>query len=68
MLSYTTNLSNKAFKRVLLKLLFYILEMEDDYIEVPLIIKKVDKLVHVKGFNICFSCLYALYFSQRCIN
>lgn len=68
MLSYTTNLSNKAFKRVLLKLLFYILEMEDDYIEVPLIIKKVDTLVHVKGFNICFSRLYALYFSQRCIN
>ena len=39
--SYITNLPKKAFKRVLLKLLFDILEMADDYIEISLIIKKV---------------------------
>ena len=38
--SYITNLPKKAFKGVLRKLLFDILEMEDDYIEIPLIIKK----------------------------
>ena len=38
--SYITNLPKKAFKRVR-KLLFDILEMEDDYIEIPLIIKKL---------------------------
>ena len=52
--SYITNLPKRAFKRVLCKLLFDILEMEDDYIEIPLINKK---LGHQKGFNICFSCL-----------
>ena len=31
----------KAFKRVLHKLLFDILDMEDDYIEIPPIIKKL---------------------------
>ena len=37
------NLPKKAFKRVLRKLLFDILEMEDDYryIEIPPIIKKL---------------------------
>ena len=67
--SYITNLPKKAFKRVLCKLLFDILEMEDYYIEIPLIIKKsrfIDMLG--KGFNICFSCLYALQVSKRCIN
>ena len=39
--SYITNLPKKAFKRVLRKLLFDILEMEDDSIEIPLIIKKL---------------------------
>ena len=39
--SYIMNLPKKAFKRVLRKLLFDILEMEDDYIEIPLIIKKL---------------------------
>ena len=33
--------SKKAFKRVLRKLPFDISEMEDDYIEIPLIIKRV---------------------------
>ena len=37
--SCTTNLLKKAFKRALRKLLFDILEMEDDHIEIPLIIK-----------------------------
>ena len=37
--SYITNLPKKAFKRILCKLLFDILEMEDDYIEISLIIK-----------------------------
>ena len=36
-----TKLQKKAFKRVLRKLVFDILEMEDDYIEIPLIIKKL---------------------------
>ena len=41
--SYIMNLPKKAFKRVLRKLLFDILEMEDDYryIEIPPIIKKL---------------------------
>ena len=40
--SYITNLPKKAFKSgVFHKLLFDILEMEDDYIEIPLIIKKL---------------------------
>ena len=38
--SYIMNLPKKAFKRVLCKLLFDILEMEDDYVDIPLIIKK----------------------------
>ena len=37
--SYITNLPKKAFKRILGKLLFDLLEMEDDYIEISLIIK-----------------------------
>ena len=38
--SYIRNLiPKKAFKRVLHKLLFGVLEMEDDYIEISLIIK-----------------------------
>ena len=37
--SYITNIPKKAFKRNLGKLLFDLLEMEDDYIEISLIIK-----------------------------
>ena len=37
--SYMRNFPKKAFKRVLRKLLFGILEMKDDYIEISLIIK-----------------------------
>ena len=36
--SFITNLLKRAFKRVLCKLLFDILQLEDDYIEIPLII------------------------------
>ena len=39
--SYITSLPKKAFKRILRKLLFDVLEMEDDYIEISLIIKKL---------------------------
>ena len=39
--SYITILPKKALKRVLRKLLFDILGMEDDYIEIPLIVKKI---------------------------
>ena len=39
--SYKTDLPKKAFKRVLRKLLFDILEREDDYIQIHKIIKKV---------------------------
>ena len=39
--SYITNLPKKAFKRILRKLLFDVLENEDDYIEISLIIKKL---------------------------
>ena len=71
--SYITNVLKKAFKRVLCKLLFDILEIEDDYIEIPLIIKKtrvLDTLVKVliSAFLVFFSCHYALFFSKRCIN
>ena len=38
--SYITDLPKKAFKRVLRKLLFAILEREDDYIQIHMIIKK----------------------------
>ena len=38
---YITNLPKKVFKRVLRKLLFDILEKEDDYIQIPMIILKV---------------------------
>ena len=53
---YITNLPKKAFKRVLRKLLFDILEKEDDYIQIPMIILKsryIDTLA--TGFNVCFS-------------
>ena len=40
--SYITDLPKKAFQRVLRILLFDILEKEDDYIQIPMIIKKVD--------------------------
>ena len=36
--SYITNISKKAFKRLLRKLLFNILEKEDNYIQIPMII------------------------------
>ena len=39
--SYITSLPKKAFKRILRKLLFDVLEMEDDYIEISLMIKKL---------------------------
>ena len=39
--SYISNLPKKAFKRVLRKSPFDILEMEDDYIDIPLIINKL---------------------------
>ena len=39
--SYITTLPKKAFKRIVRKLLFDVLEMEDDYIEISLIIKKL---------------------------
>ena len=41
--SYITKyyLAKKAFKRILRKLLFDVLEMEDDYFEIFLIIKKL---------------------------
>ena len=38
---YITDLPKKTFKRVLHTLLFVILEKEDDYIQIPAIIKKV---------------------------
>ena len=39
--SYITTLPKKAFKRIVRKLLFDVLENEDDYIEISLIIKKL---------------------------
>ena len=39
--SYKTNLPKKAFKRILRKLLFDVLEIEDGCIEISLIIKKL---------------------------
>ena len=62
--SHTTNLpeSFQEFSAIIL-LLFDIVEMEDDCIEIPLIIKKsscIDTLV--KGLDISFFCLYAMYF------
>ena len=39
--SYITNLPKKTFKRDLRELLVDILEMGDDYIEIPLSIKKL---------------------------
>ena len=38
---YVTDLPKRTFKRVLRKLLFDILEKEDDYIQIPMIIQKV---------------------------
>ena len=49
--SFLTDLPKKAFKKVLCKLLFDILEKEDDYIQIPVIIKKVGTLA--KGLNAC---------------
>ena len=44
---YITNLPKTIFKRVLRKLLFDVLEKENDYIQIPMIIKKksVDKYI-----------------------
>ena len=39
--SYITYLPKKDFKRVLRRLIFNTLEMRDDYIETPLVIKKI---------------------------
>ena len=49
--SFLTDLPKKAFKKVLCKLLFDILEKEDDYIQIPVIIEKVGTLA--KGLNAC---------------
>ena len=38
---YITDLPKRTFKQVLRKLLFDILEKEDDYIQIPMIIQKV---------------------------
>ena len=38
---YIIDLPKRTFKRVLRKLLFDILEKEDDYIQIPMIIQKV---------------------------
>ena len=40
---YKADLPEKTFKRVLRKLLFDVLEKEDDYIQIPMIIKKVGR-------------------------
>ena len=40
---YITDLPKKIFKRVLRKLLFDVLEKEDDYFQIPMIIKKVGR-------------------------
>ena len=68
---YITDLPKNIVKRVLRKLLFDILQKEDDYNQIPMIIK--DTLA--KGFNVsfCFSVLSfkslnALYVSKRCVN
>ena len=44
---YITDLPKKAFKRVLSKLLFDLLEKENDYIQIPMIIEKVGTLIHL---------------------
>ena len=49
--SFLTDLPKKAFKKVLCKLLFDILEKEDNYIQISVIIKKVGTLT--KGLNAC---------------
>ena len=40
---YITDLPKKTFKSVLRKLLFDVLEKEDDYIQIPMIIKKIGR-------------------------
>ena len=40
---YITDLTKKTFQRVLHKLLFDVLEKEDDYIKIPMNIKKVGR-------------------------
>ena len=40
---YITDLPMKTFKRVLRKLLFDVLAKEDDYIQIPIIIKNVGR-------------------------
>ena len=44
---YITDLPKKAFKRVLSKLLIDLLEKENDYIQIPMIIEKVGTLIHL---------------------
>ena len=39
--SFLTDLPKKAFKKVIRKLLFDILEKEDNHIQIPVIIKRV---------------------------
>ena len=49
--SYVTDLPKRAFKRVLRKLLFDILEKEDNYIQISMIIKRVGTWIHFQGFK-----------------
>ena len=55
---YITDFPKRAFKRVLRKLLFDILEKEDDYIQIPMIIKKVGTYIPlIKVSMSTFLCL-----------
>ena len=54
---YITDLPNKTFQRVLRKLLFDILEKEDDFVQIPVIIKKVGLCRYMLDTLFCFSFL-----------
>lgn len=51
---YITDLPKKTFQRVLRKLLFYILEKEDDFIQIPVIIKKDGLCRYMLDTLFCF--------------
>ena len=53
---YITDLSKKIFKTILRKLLFDILEKEDDYIHIPMIIKKQIHLINLLKVCLLFFC------------
>ena len=55
---YITDLSKKIFKTILRKLLFDILEKEDDYIHIPMIIKKQIHLIKVLMPAFLLLCYY----------